>query len=158
MWFLLYREVNGDEKREFKEIRKVSKVCQLKISHSASSLILKLDIQLQRSVRLSTSQIFSFLCFLLPNQVVQQRWSSLEGLCSTGGSRGGGLGGCVVVWGGVGARGWRHPPNPGHATKRLPRCPKAHQQIHHLIRQFVTNSRVAFDAFKASGCLRCRQF
>ena len=79
--------------------------------------------------------------------------ASLGGLCSTEGSRGGGLGGCVVVWG-VGARGWRHPPNPGHATKRLLRCPKAHQQIHRPISQFVITSRLAFDAFKENGLQR----
>ena len=57
----------GVEKREFKETRKVSKVFQLKMSHSASSLcILTLDMQLQLSI--SGGQILFFLCFFLPKQ------------------------------------------------------------------------------------------
>ena len=158
MWFLLYREVNGDEKREFKEIRKVSKVCPLKISHSASSLILKLDIQLQRLSGCRPPKFFPFFVSSSPTRSCNNDGRHLRDFVQLGGL---GVGDWEAVWwcgGGLELEVGGTPPNPGHATKRLPRCPKAHQQIHHLIRQFVTNSRVAFDALKASGCLRCRQF
>ena len=125
------------------------KVCK-KIPHSAISFILKLDMRLQVSGQ--PNFFFSFVSSAKAG-ALQLGWASLGGLCSTEGSRGGGLGGCVVVWG-VGARGWRHPPNPGHATKRLLRCPKAHQQIHRPISQFVITSRLAFDAFKENGLQR----
>lgn len=134
MWFLLYREVKGVEKREFKEIRKVSKVCQLKISHSASSLILKLDMQVQLSVRLSTSQNFSLLCFLLLNQrPPNQDGRHLRDFVQLGGL---GVGDWEAVWWCGG--GWSSRLEAPPQTLATP--PSACRGARRLISKFITSS------------------
>ena len=127
--------VQGEVKglKEFDQL--ITEESKLKKSHSAISFILKLC---------KVSSLFIFSSFSIGSSVM--RWALLGGLCSTGGSRGGGLGGCVLVGWGVGARGWRrHPPPQTPATPPSPceTCPPtAHQQIHHLLWQFVINRSV----------------
>ena len=102
--------VQGEVKglKEFDQL--ITEESKLKKSHSAISFILKLC---------KVSSLFIFSSFPIGSSVM--RWALLGGLCSTGGSRGGGLGGCVLVGWGVGARGWRrHPPPQTPATPPSP--------------------------------------
>ena len=98
----------GKGVKEFDQL--ITEESKLKKSHSAISFILKLC---------KVSSLFIFSSFPIGSSVM--RWALLGGLCSTGGSRGGGLGGCVLVGWGVGARGWRrHPPPQTPATPPSP--------------------------------------
>lgn len=111
----------------------MSKVFKLKISHSASSLILKLDMQVQLSVRLSTSQNFSLLCFLLLNQrPPNQDGRHLRDFVQLGGL---GVGDWEAVWwcGGL-------ELEVGGTPQTLATPPSACRGARRLISKFITSS------------------
>ena len=133
MWFLLYREVKGVEKREFKEIRKVSKVCQLKISHSASSLILKLDIQLQRLSGCRPPKFFPFFVSSSPTRSCNNDGRHLRDFVQLGGL---GVGDWEAVWWCGG--GWSSRLEAPPQTLATP--PSACRGARRLISKFITSS------------------
>ena len=143
----------GVEKGNSKKLERCQKFSNLKCLtlqvRSASWRLICNFSSLYQVVKFCSSFVSSS-----PSKRLATRMGVTWGTLFNWGVSGGGLGGCVGGWSSRLAA----PPNPGHPTKRLPRCPSAHQQIHHLIGQFVINSRLAFDAFKANGCLRCRHF